>query len=79
MWRSISGGRCSEKKIQRRGQLAAVALLLLDVAIPSPSSHGWIARATLPIHQLIPVGVPSLSAMALLLAACYWLFRSPAE
>jgi hypothetical protein len=54
-----------------------VVLLLVDVAIPSSSSHGWIAGLASPIHQVIPSGIPSLAAAVAVLAACYWLFRSP--
>ena len=78
MWHvTTSAAKGTEKRTQRRGQLTVVMLLLLDVALPSPPSHGWIARLTLPVHQLMPVGIPSLTAVAVVLAGCYWLFRSP--
>jgi hypothetical protein len=79
MWRAKTADeKCPEKRIRRRCQLGAAILLLLDVAIPSPSSHGWIsAGLAAPIDQLIPEGVPRLTAVGLVLAACYWLFRSP--
>jgi hypothetical protein len=32
----------------------------------------------LPIHEVIPAALANLAAVALALAACYWLFRSPA-
>jgi hypothetical protein len=49
------------------------------VAAPSPSSQGRLMSGLAsPIHALIPGGIPSLAAVSLLLAACYWLFRSPA-
>jgi hypothetical protein len=79
MWHAkTSDEKCPEKKIRHRCQLTAAALILLDVAVPSPSSHGWIlAGLANSIHQLIPAGFPSLTAAGLVLAACYRLFRSP--
>jgi hypothetical protein len=78
MWHTITtDGKCPAKKIGRRCQLTAVVLLLFAVVMPAPSSYGRTGGLTLDIHQLIPAGVPSLVAAGLVLAACYWLFRSP--
>jgi hypothetical protein len=80
MWRAkTTGEKHAEKRIRRGWQLSAAVLIVLDVAVPFPSSHGRIlASLALPIHQWIHGAVPNLIAAGLVLAACYWLFRSPA-
>jgi hypothetical protein len=77
MWRAKTAGeKRAEIRTRGLGQLSVAVLLWLDVAAPAPVWHGRrLEGMASAIHNLIPTGFPNLVAVALVLAACYWLFR----
>jgi hypothetical protein len=83
MWLAKTADEMRAAKAKRR--LSGILLLVMSggmsfyLAAISPLWHGQrLGVLLLPIPQVIPAVLSNLAAVALALAACYWLTRSPA-